>query len=259
MGASELLTMSQLSLKLELLTILKAMNHSAAHMTDEPLAAEDPGRKSGPEAEERVFRIVHEAIQQHRVQPGQRLVERELSEAANANRQAVRNALLRLAQAGLVHLARHQGARVMQCSPETTHQIMEARIVNEGAALVLLAGRLDEAGRDRLQAILRQEAAAYDEGRIEEARHFSRAFHVAFTELAGNAMIARFVHELIDCQPLLGTRNPGRQSAFSGVTAHTRTLAALLRGDGQEAEAVNTQLLRALEREFLRESAEGPV
>lgn len=210
---------------------------------------------SGPEAEERVIRLVNEAIQQHRLRPGDRLIERELAQGAGANRQAVRNALLRLEQAGLVQLTRHRGATVVQCSPETTHQIMEARIVNEGAALVLLAGRMDDAARDRLQAILRQEAEAYDDGRIEEARHFSRAFHAAFTELAGNAMIARFVHELIDCQPLLGARTPGRQSSFSGVAAHTKTLAALLRGEGREAEAVNTQLLRDLEREFLREAA----
>ncbi|MDQ2067898.1 GntR family transcriptional regulator [Xinfangfangia sp. CPCC 101601] len=223
----------------------------------EPSAQHD--RKSGPEAEDRVYWLVHDEIQSHRLQPGQRLVERQLSEMAGANRQAVRNALLRLSQAGLVHLTRHQGARVMQCSPDTTQQIMKARIVNEGAALRMLAGSLDEPGRDRLQTILRHEAAAYDEGQLSEARQMSRAFHVAFTELAGNEMMARFVRDLIDCQPLLGARKTGRQSAFSGVAAHTKTLAALLRGDGAQAEAVNTELLLALEREFLREHAEGPT
>lgn len=221
----------------------------------EIVPADETLRKSGPEAEERVVRFVTEAIQQFRLHPGDRLVERELSEGAHANRQAVRSALLRLAQAGLVDLTRHRGATVMQCSPQTIRQIMEARIVNEGAALMMLAGRLDDAARDRLQDILRAEAAAFDDGRIEEGRHLSRAFHVAFTELAGNAMIARFVHELIDCQPLLGAGGMVKQTGFTGVAAHTRTLAALLRGDGPAAEAANTQLLGALEREFLRESA----
>lgn len=135
---------------------------------------------------------------------------------------------------------------------------MHARIVKEGAALVALAGRLDDAGRDRLEGILRHEAAACDEGRIIEGRHHSRGFHAAFTELAGNVMMSRFVNELIARQPLLGMRNSGRQSSFSGVIAHTRTLAALLRGDGREAESVNTQLLLALERKFLREGTADP-
>ncbi|WP_170167033.1 GntR family transcriptional regulator [Paracoccus methylarcula] len=200
--------------------------------------------------------LVNEAIQAHRLSPGDRLTERELSEGADASRQAVRNALVRLAEAGLVILTPNRGARMMQSSPETTRQIMRARIVNEGAALQALAGRLDEEGAARLQDILRQEAACYDEGQINEARQFSRMFHMTFTELAGNTMITRFVRELIACQPLLGAHAPNRKSGFSGVPAHTKTLAALLQGDGHQAEAMNTELLRALEREFLQEIAE---
>ena len=191
--------------------------------------------KSGPEAEERVVRLVNDAIQSHDILPGERLVERELSLAAGANRMAVRNALLRLAQAGLVVLNRNRGATVVECSPEAAHAIMQARIVNEEAALRLLAGRLGEADRDRLQAILREEADAYDDGRIEEARHRSREFHIAFTEMAGNAMIARFVRELIDCQPLLATRRAGHRRLLRRRGAHhdLRGAAARRRGRGR--------------------------
>lgn len=209
--------------------------------------------KSGGAAEARVVQLVMRGIHQHLTPPGHRLVERELSEGAQANRQAVRNALLRLAQAGLVELSPNRGATVTQCSPAKTREIMQARTINEGAALRMLAGRLDPAGSERLQAILRHEAAAYDEGLVTQARHFSREFHIAFTELAGNATIARFMRDLIDCQPLLGASTSARPSQFSGVIAHTKTLAALQRGDGPMAEAANTELLRQLEREFLRE------
>ncbi|MFH5776843.1 GntR family transcriptional regulator [Paracoccus sp. NGMCC 1.201697] len=211
--------------------------------------------KSGSAAEARVVRLIMQGIQQHVTPPGHRLVERELTEAARANRQAVRNALLRLSQAGLVELTPNRGATVTQCSPKTTQEIMQARIINEGAALRMLADRLDQPGSERLMEILRQEAAAYDEGMIAEARHFSREFHIAFTEMAGNATIARFMRELIDCQPLLGAQTPKGPSLFSGVIAHTKTLAALQQGDGIAAEAANTELLRQLEREFLREIA----
>jgi DNA-binding GntR family transcriptional regulator len=210
--------------------------------------AETP--KSGPEAEERVVELVNQALHGHRLHPGDRLVERELSLAAGASRLAVRNALLRLAQAGLVDLSRNKGARVVECSPDLAHQIMAARIVVEEAALRILAGRLDEAGRGRLEAILRAEASAYDDGRLAEGSHRAREFHVAFAELAGNVMIARFVRELIDCQPLLSGR-AGRVPTFSGVPAHTKTLAALIRGDGDEAAAINTRLLADLERTLL--------
>lgn len=227
-----------------------------------PAAPKDPAgprSKSGVEAEQRVVRLVMEGIHQMRTPPGHRLIERELSEQACASRQTVRNALLRLSQAGLVALTPNCGATVTQCSPATTRAIMQARIINEGAALRMLAERMDDAASDRLQDILRREAAAYDEGMVIEARHLSREFHIAFTELAGNEPIARFMRELIDCQPLLAASLRGRPSSFSGVIAHTKTLAALQRGDGAMAEAVNTELLSALEREFLREAQDsGP-
>lgn len=210
--------------------------------------------KSGPEAEDRVVALIHHLIQTHRVAPGDRLVERELAQGAQANRQAIRAALARSERAGLVSIARNRGATVMQYSADSIRQVMHARIVNEGSALILLADRLDDAGSEALQAILRTEAAAYDDGRIAEARQSSRAFHLTFMELAGNVMMARFVGELIDCQPLLGAREPDRKTSFSGVAAHTKTLAALMRGEGHEAEAINTALLRALAEEFVQEA-----
>lgn len=230
------------------------MERSAAE-SHQPDSEEDALPKSGPEAEERVVRVVSQALHRRRLRPGDRLVERELSEAAGASRLAVRNALLRLAQAGLVDLHRNKGASVIECSPDLAHQIMTARIVNERAALTSLAGRLDDAGRSRLEAILRAESAAYDDGRREEASHRAREFHIAFTELAGNAMIARFVRELIDCQPLLAGRS-AHVPVLSGVPAHTKTLAALLRGDGEGAAEINTALLTEIEKTLT--SAGGP-
>lgn len=226
---------------------------NAATLTAETQTAQPPA-PSGPEAEERVIALVRGMIQNHRLAPGDRLVEREMASAAQANRQAIRAALARLERAGLVCLARNRGATVMQYSADSIREVMHARIVNEGSALIMLAERLDDAGAERLQSVLRQEAAAYDDGRIAEARQFSRAFHVTFMELAGNAMMTRFVRELIDCQPLLGAREPDRKTSFSGVAAHTRTLAALMRGEGREAREVNTTLLRALADEFVQEA-----
>lgn len=220
---------------------------SSAAESHQPTPGDGALPKSGPEAEERVVRVVSQALHRHRLRPGDRLVERELSLAAGASRLAVRNALLRLAQAGLVDLNRNKGASVIECSPDLAHQIMTARIVNEREALTSLAGRLEPPGRERLETVLRAEAAAYDEGRLEEASHRAREFHVAFTELAGNAMIARFVRELIDCQPLLAGRT-AHVPVLSGVPAHTKTLAALLRGDGKTAAAINTALLTEIEK-----------
>ena len=211
--------------------------------------------RSGPEAEERVVNTVVDAIMAHELAPGDRLPERMLSEVSGANRLAIRNGLLRLANLGLVTLNPNRGATVASSSPEEARQIFEARILIEEDALRRLADKLDDAGKARLEEIVRNEVEAYDDGRIEEARHFSRSFHIGFVELAGNAVLARFQRDLIRHQPLLAAARNGRMSQFSGAPAHIKTLAALARGDGDTAARLNTELLNALQREMQLDTA----
>ncbi|MCF3947974.1 GntR family transcriptional regulator [Acidiphilium iwatense] len=220
-------------------------------------------QKSGPQAEERVVNTVLEAILSNRVVPGERLIERELANTSGAGRMAIRNGLLRLAAAGLVEIHPNRGASIVRTSPDEMRQIFETRILIEEAALRGLPARLNDSGHEILEGILREESSAYEDGRIEDARHASRRFHIAIAELAGNTILAKLQRDLIHCQPLLASSRSGRASRFSGVSAHVETYAALVRGDGEEAARVNTALLKALQREMAldrheEDSAERP-
>lgn len=214
-------------------------------------SAATPGASmSGPEAEERVVSAVVEAILGHRIAPGTRLIERELANYAGASRSAIRNGLLTLAHAGLVELSPNKGATIAMCSPEEARQIFEARIVIEAAVLDILAHSLDDAGRTKLAAFIDEEHAAYEAGRMEEARHLSRRFHLLVAELSGNDVLTGFVRDLINRQPLLSWTREARKSRFCGNEAHQRIADALARGDGAEAARLNTEHLRELELEL---------
>lgn len=207
-------------------------------------------KKSGPQAEERVVKTVVDAVLAHRLLPGERLIERELAEAAGAGRMAIRNGLLRLANANLVEISRNRGATVIQATPEESRQIFEARIVIEEAALRKLGRTIDADGLNQLDDIARTEAEAYAAGDIEQARHLARSFHVAVAKLADNAPMARFVEDLINCQPLLQANRAGERSTFSGGPTHQRIVEALRNGDGDRAAWLNTGLLTELESEL---------
>ncbi len=211
------------------------------------------GRSSGPAAEDRVVEAVIDAVLSHRLKPGERLVERELSEASGAGRMAIRNGLLRLSNAGLVEITPNSGARVAQCSQEDARQIFEARVVIEEAALQKLGADYTDGARSKLEEIVREEGAAFDLGEIEIARHWSRRFHVAVGELTENKVLSRTLTDLINTQPLIATEVNGKLSHFSGNTLHIKTIAALARGDGAEAARLNTQLLKAVEAELERD------
>lgn len=207
-------------------------------------------KKSGPQAEERVVKAVVDAVLAHRLMPGERLIERELAEAAGAGRMAIRNGLLRLANANLVELSRNRGATVIQATPKESRQIFEARTVIEEAALRKLGRTIDADGLKQLADIAAQEAEAYAAGDIERARHLARHFHVVVAELADNALLARFVEDLINCQPLLLATRGGERSTFSGGPVHQQIVDALRAGDGDRAAWLNTGLLTELESEL---------
>jgi len=216
-------------------------------------AATRSEKKSGPAAEERVFTVVSGAVLRHDLRPGDRLVERELADAARASRQAIRNGLQRLANAGLVEISRNKGARIKQLTADEAVQVFETRIVIETALLKSLAKKFTPDIGAALQTIISAEAEAYDDARILEARHYSRRFHMEVGHNAGNGYMSRFLDDLINCQPLLMSFRDGRKSEFSGNELHIKTLAALARGEGEEAAHYNTLLLTALQAEMLRD------
>jgi DNA-binding GntR family transcriptional regulator len=205
---------------------------------------------SGPEAEERVVQAVVEAILSHSIPPGTRLVERELGKASGASRSAIRNGLLRLAQAGLVELSPNKGASIAQCSPEEAKHVFEARIAIETSTARVLAKRMTESERAQLEAFVEEERRAYDAGRMEDARHLSRRFHLLLAELAGNPVLAGFVRDLINRQPLLSWGRRDHKPRFCGNDAHKAIVAALAAGDGEKAARLNAEHLRELETEL---------
>lgn len=205
---------------------------------------------SGPEAEQRVVQVIVEAILNHRIEPGARLIERELGIASGASRSAIRNGLVRLAHAGLVELSPNKGASIAMCSPDEARQIFDARVVIETSTVKALAQKVTENELARLCAFVDSERQAYEDGRMEDARHLSRRFHLLIAELAGNDVLTSVVRDLINRQPLLSWSRPDTRQRFCGNHAHAEIVEAIAAGNGDEAARLNTAHLRALEREL---------
>ncbi len=210
---------------------------------------------SGPEAEQRVVQIVVDAVLNHRIAPGARLIEREISIAAGASRMAIRNGLVHLAHAGLVDLSPNKGATIAMCSPQEARQIFDARIVIEESMLRTLARTATQEKLARLRAFVAEERGAYAAGRMEDARHLSRRFHLTLAELAGNDVLTGVIRDLINRQPLLSWSGSNAKHRFCGNDAHAGIVAAIAAGDGEEAARLNTAHLRELEGELCADRA----
>ena len=82
--------------------------------------------RSGRAAEDRVFNAVLNAILDHRLAPGTKLVERDLSELLGVSRGAVRSALARLGHSLLVELRPNRGAVIANPTAAQMRDVFES-------------------------------------------------------------------------------------------------------------------------------------
>lgn len=103
-------------------------------MAEPTWSADQVGRVAAP-LREQVVTLVRDAILGFRLQPGQRLVERELVEQLGISRPTVREVLRQLAVEGLVTVVPQRGAIVTALSPDDAADLYEMRASLEALAV----------------------------------------------------------------------------------------------------------------------------
>jgi DNA-binding GntR family transcriptional regulator len=144
----------------------------------------------------RADEVIRTAIVTGRLQPNQRLVEAELTRTFGVGRSAVRTALARLEQEGLVEHERHRGARVRLVEEREAVEILETRAVLEGLTARHAALRATDEDVDRLRGILARMRQLLDEGDLLAASDENVVLHQRVTDIAGHATAARLIATL---------------------------------------------------------------
>src|SRR4051794_20115679 len=130
------------------------------------------------------------------LQPNERLVEADLTRATGASRSAVRTALVRLAQEGLVEHERNRGARVRMVGEREAAEILEARMVLEGLAARQAAERATAKDIAGLRRTLGEMRARLDAGDLLGASDKNAVLHGRLLEIAQHATVDRLVSTL---------------------------------------------------------------
>jgi DNA-binding GntR family transcriptional regulator len=190
--------------------------------------------------------------------PDARLVEAEVSASFNMSRGAVRTALIRLEQDGLVVREPHRGARVRKVSNEEAVEILQARAVLEGLAARQAAERIDEAGTERLVACLARHRELLDLGDLLGASDANADLHAALLGLSGHGTAQRLIHALHAQTVRYQYRTiliPGRSAA--SVDEHAAIVEAVTGGRPDDADAAMRRHLfnvaQAVRRQFIPE------
>lgn len=205
-----------------------------------------------------MFDAIRDAIFEHRLAPGTKLKEVSLAELFGVSRGTVRGALARLGHLRLVELRPNRGAVVATPSFEESRQVFEARKAVEEAIVAKVA----RSGSARVVAMLRDwvatEEAAYARGDERGGLRLSVDFHRRLAELAGNAVLSRYLDELVSRTPLIALAHRGRAPTPCGCDDHIALVDAIAARDEQRAVAVMREHIDHLERALNLRQPEPP-
>lgn len=186
-----------------------------------------------PSLTDAVVDAVRAGVQQQELVPGEVYSVYQLAELLGVSRSPVREALLRLAEVGLVEIARNRGFRVVLPTAHDVEEIFEIRLALEPPA----AGRAAERGCPDADDHLEAMAAAVSRGDEPAFWAADRALHRSVLVAAGNTRAAEIVEQLRATTALLGPPTTATGRSLAEIHAEHRPIVdAVLAGDAGAAE-----------------------
>lgn len=146
----------------------------------------------------RVLGALRTAVISGELAPGSLHSVQQLATQLGVSRTPVREALIKLAQQGMVRFERNRGVRVLQTSLHDLEEVFALRLLLEVPATRRACAILDSAGRRDLRKVftaMERAADADDEFALWE---HDRSFHRTLLEASGNRRLAQYVDGLRD-------------------------------------------------------------
>ncbi len=163
---------------------------------------------------QQAYERICQAIMDHSLPPGTRLIENRLCEIFGLGRTRVRQVLQRLANERLVTLLPNRGAEVSKPTPKDALDIFEARRLLEPGIVDKFLKLARRADVQRIREHLAQEKAAWRANDRRTMIRLSGEFHLIIAEVAGNATLLELLRELVSRSSLIIAlyQAPGTQS-----------------------------------------------
>lgn len=173
-----------------------------------------------------------------RTDPGERLVEEQLTRRLGISRAPLREAMRLLAQQGLVEHIPRRGARVATLSDDDVRELYEVRDVLERHAVASMPERPDLTGLRASLEVMRKATEADDRLELANAH---RRFHVEVVALGGNRQLVALYESILVRIQLYMAVNMRREAeiarAEDGVHRHERLLTAIEQGDTNQIKS----------------------
>lgn len=223
-----------------------------------PKAARAPTR--GSTATATIYRELRSDIIEMRRKPGEAVVEKLVAELFGVSRTPVREALLRLADDGLVEIFPQSGTFVSRIPVDALPEAIVIRSALEGSAVRHAARRATRSQIAALRAnlVLQQESEAA--GDLNAFHDADEVFHGMIAEMAGYPGLWSFAQQVkvqVDRYRRLTLPEPGR--VVHVIAEHAAIVDAIADGDAERAEARMTSHLEGLLTAIPHAQGSNPV
>ena len=187
------------------------------------------------------------AIVEHRLQPGTKLAEQKLADHFGVSRTLVRQALFQLVQKHLVKMEPARGAFVAAPTVEEARQVFQVRRLLEGEMTREFLRNATPAKIKALRDHLAQEKAALEARDAGERQQLLGDFHVRMAELAGNAVLAQIVRDMVSRSSLITLMYQRENFAAHSQEEHVQLVKALAARDEKRAVKLMEKHLQHVE------------
>ena len=186
-------------------------------------------------------------IVEHRLQPGEKLVEQKLADQFGVSRTLIRQALFKLSQNRLVRMVPARGAFVSAPSVAEAKQVFAVRRILESGMTRSFMRQATPKQIKALKAHIAEETAAIQGGDVATRTALLGNFHVRMAELMGNEVLASLLNDLISRCALITLMYQSSSDAEHSHEEHADIVAAIEAGNEEQAIALMDAHLQHVE------------
>ncbi|HSD38078.1 MAG TPA: GntR family transcriptional regulator [Rhodocyclaceae bacterium] len=196
-----------------------------------------------------IYERIVDAVLDHRLAPGTKLVEEKLGRAFGVSRTRIRQVLVRLASEQLVVLTPNRGASVTCPTPAEAHEVFGARLLIEPTLVETFIGVAQTRDLGALSRLISEEETARRNDKRRAAIRLSGDFHLLIAERAANRTLEKMLRELVSRTSLILMTYDNVQSHLPGCGCddHRGLLDAMSARDTTAAKRLMKLHLKQLE------------
>jgi len=193
---------------------------------------------------EQTYQNLKTMIVEGAIAPGSKLNERALAEILSVSRTPIREAIRRLAAAGLVELINNRGAIVPKLNKEDVLNAFELMAELEGFSGELAAKRITKEALSEIEALHYEMLACYSRKDLSGYYKLNSQIHQHINLAAGNPVLTNTYSQVnARIQALRFRSNQDQTKWDEAVLEHGEMIAALKAADGQRMRKVLMQHL----------------